>query len=222
MTMSNNGLPSYSIRSLDFTDLLHGYACGNEGGIYRTLDGGYNWEKIYCPSNKDLWNVCFPTPEKGWIVGRDGTILHSSDSGATWIPQIAANLWNLMDVEFIDEMNGWASGFSENFMYTKDGGQTWTYQPMPTNGIYTYIGVKFSDPLHGYLGACYYESMTSARFVLYYTSDAGNTWEKLGARKYPSDVCFIDLSRGWMAEESPYGPSRECRYPRAPGMIIIR
>ncbi len=177
-----------------------GFTCGDEGVIYRTTDGGYNWDKMNSQTYKDLIDIYFVSPAKGWIVGYDGTILFTVDTGTTWTPQVPANLGSLFDVEFVDEMCGWISGGNENFMFTRDGGNTWTYQPLPTTGLYSYKSLSFCDSLHGFLGAYYYKDNLSPRFVLYYTSDGGYTWDQCRMRiSQPiTNISFPDENNGWV------------------------
>ncbi len=75
--------------SFYFTTKEIGFACGYNGGIYKTGDGGNNWTTVYSPNNASfdrihLNDIAFTKDEKGIVVGNDGLILISNDNGSSW------------------------------------------------------------------------------------------------------------------------------------------
>ena len=66
-----------------------GFACGYNGGIYKTTDGGDSWTTVHNPNNArvnriHLNDITFTKEGKGIAVGNDGIILVSNDNGSSW------------------------------------------------------------------------------------------------------------------------------------------
>ena len=75
--------------SFYFTTKKVGFACGYNGGIYKTDDNGDSWETVYSPNNASfnrihLNDITFTKDGKGIAVGNDGVILISTDNGNSW------------------------------------------------------------------------------------------------------------------------------------------
>jgi len=102
--------------------LVSGYA----GKLLMTDDGGFNWTLIPSGTDKALYSIRFPTPDKGWIVGQEGLILHSEDGGKTWARQTSGATVYLFAVDFINDHEGWAVGDKATYLHTTDGGKNWT------------------------------------------------------------------------------------------------
>jgi photosystem II stability/assembly factor-like uncharacterized protein len=66
----------YTVGSLAFIDERNGWAASNSGIIYRTTDGGGNWQEETRINRNSLWSLRFAQPNKGWAVGAGGAILH--------------------------------------------------------------------------------------------------------------------------------------------------
>lgn len=66
-----------------------GYACGYNGGIFKTSDEGVTWKKIYeenkvSKKRKHFNGICFTDEKNGWVVGNEGLIMKTTD-GENWI-----------------------------------------------------------------------------------------------------------------------------------------
>lgn len=75
--------------SLHFTDAGTGYAAGHNGGIYRTTDGGQNWNQVFDGSKflkkKMHFNaIRFSDSGNGLAVGNQGLVMKTTDGGNTW------------------------------------------------------------------------------------------------------------------------------------------
>ncbi len=124
-----------------------GIAVGDFGTIIRTEDGGTTWTKIKLPDDVPLpeeaaevvdpgdillYDVAFPTPDRGWIVGEFGTIFTTTDGGKTWVAQKSPVESTLFGVAFTDVDHGWAVGIDSTMARTADGGATWERVKVPT------------------------------------------------------------------------------------------
>ncbi len=70
--------------SVNFYDDNFGYAIGTGGVIYRTLDGGINWELMNSGVDVDLSGIVFGNGSTAFASGAGGTLLVSSDGGNSW------------------------------------------------------------------------------------------------------------------------------------------
>lgn len=76
-------------KNLGFAVGFRGNGIGNQQSdlIYRTTDGGFNWEKIYdkeLDPKFGLYGICFRDSLYGIAVGAWGKVLETTDGGNTW------------------------------------------------------------------------------------------------------------------------------------------
>lgn len=130
--------PLHAVR---FVDRNEGWACGGDGVILHTIDGGQSWERQPAPTQGRLSSLQFLTPYTGYAVGREevnaggshGVILHTSDGGLTWKRLATGMVPGVQACQFNDDKIGLAAGDGSDRapsgMYrTRDGGHTW--QPL--------------------------------------------------------------------------------------------
>lgn len=69
----NEAIPDY-MQSVYFVNANEGYACGEKGSIYKTINGGIDWVADYT-GNSMLWKMQFVNDAVAYAVGNDGTLL---------------------------------------------------------------------------------------------------------------------------------------------------
>jgi len=163
-----------------------GIAVGDAGTIIRTEDGGKSWTSVPLPANVPLpeeaaevvdpgdillYDVSFPTPERGWIVGEFGTIFTTTDGGKTWAAQKSPVESTLFGVKFTDTDHGWAVGIDSVMLHTADGGTTWERTKIPLRPGFALA--LYSVDVSGKDGW----AIGDSGFVLQ-TSDGGDTWKQ--------------------------------------------
>jgi photosystem II stability/assembly factor-like uncharacterized protein len=108
---------------------LTGWLAGDNGAIFRTVDGGESWTRQSSGTHQCLYAVEFVDARYGWAVGARGTILATRDGGAHWRRQSSGTTVWLEAVDFVDRLHGWAVGGwvvgGEVRLRTTDGGKTW-------------------------------------------------------------------------------------------------
>src|SRR4051812_28366481 len=57
------------LTSVAFVDVDNGWAVGDRGAIWHTIDGGRNWQRQDSHTSVRLESVCFCDTETGWAVG---------------------------------------------------------------------------------------------------------------------------------------------------------
>jgi len=158
--------PNYddaTLRAVQFVDKNEGWAVGDVGVIWHTIDSGKTWERQPSGTRASLRAVKFLTPYTGWIVGRtelpngaesSGTVLFTADGGASWKEINATSLPGLNAVQFLDESKGIAVGdgtnaFPSGAFTTSDSGRTWAMIPGPK--VITWNAIDFKDLDNGTL-----------------------------------------------------------------------
>lgn len=76
-------LEGENIIAFDFVDENNGYFVGDQGLIYKTNNGGSNWEELEIPYE---WytQVKFYTEDIGFIADEDGKLYKTEDGGINW------------------------------------------------------------------------------------------------------------------------------------------
>ena len=121
----------YDIHAVDANNV---WACGTNGTIIYTNDGGANWTTQTTPTTDMLFSIYFVDQNNGYAVGLNGTLLKTIDGGANWIPLNSAPQ-SLKDVFFLSSNEGYVVGNQGLVMKTTDGGTTWDTQVSGTTEI---------------------------------------------------------------------------------------
>jgi photosystem II stability/assembly factor-like uncharacterized protein len=131
--------------SVSFRDRDHGAACGLEGWVIQTDDGGKTWRFEHqapkpgaapdttvpgarqIPARDPLFSVDLFGGDQGMATGLTGTVLRLQPNGAWADDSSVPSLpFPLSQVRFFDRLHGWIVGYG-TILYTQDGGQTWRF-----------------------------------------------------------------------------------------------
>jgi photosystem II stability/assembly factor-like uncharacterized protein len=179
-----------------FTSENKGFAISSFGnshpcGLYKTEDGGINWEKVTNAS--DGTTLLFLDSLAGFI----GTyqIYKTTDGGTTWfIPN--GGQGGAGKIFFIDETTGWA--IRSNIIYkTTDKGENWFTQFTAPSSI-GFKGIHFVDSLYGWtanLGGRPYK-----------TTNGGNNWiqQTILDIWVSRDIYFANRDTGWIVDNTSW------------------
>jgi photosystem II stability/assembly factor-like uncharacterized protein len=128
---------------VSFRDQKQGAACGLEGSIIATTDGGKTWtfqkespkpgappDNIIpgapqIPAHDPLFGIQLFNGNDGMSTGLTGTVLRLQPDGV-WShdPNVPALPLPLSQVRFFDKLHGWIVGYG-TILRTEDGGKTW-------------------------------------------------------------------------------------------------
>jgi photosystem II stability/assembly factor-like uncharacterized protein len=131
-----------TLRAIQMVDDKEGWAVGDEGVTWHTIDGGQSWERQPTGLSASLRSLCFLNPYVGWVAGREelpqggsaGVLLWTQDGGCKWRRLLEGSLPGLNRVRFSDAQHGFLLGDGNDrtptgIFKTSDGGQTWN--PVP-------------------------------------------------------------------------------------------
>jgi len=175
-----------------FFDTLTGWVTTSSDGIFRTLDGGYTWERIISRGIPDFFGNgahVFFTPQSGWMgfnrTWDGGKTLHNQRKGFT--------KHTISGIDFIDSNIGWAVGWDGSIAKTTDGGKSWHVQW--NNPEHRLNGVFVLD--ENYVWAVGWGGL------IVYTRDGGINWKqkiiKMSELKNPHwAVTFVNRFDGWI------------------------
>ncbi len=124
-TILNSGT-TINLNSVDFIDISHGIAVGDNGTILHTIDGGNTWEGVVSGTYNTLNDVCFINEDTIVTVGDNATILRTIDGGVSWLPITVGVYSNLISVDIDISGNGIAGGSDQTILRTDNAGNSWS------------------------------------------------------------------------------------------------
>ena len=156
------------LQAMTFADASTGFACGLNGTIVKTTDGGATWTSKYSGTPYHLFAISFANSMTGLAVGMNGAILKTTDGGETWLEKSSGGLASIFTgVSFPVADTAYVSSYYDNgLLRSTDAGESWSVIALPTNPI----ELKFVSGKKGY----FISGGTLVR-----TLDAGVTWNDL-------------------------------------------
>jgi len=77
-----NPLPQGNrLYDINYINQNTGWACGEDGTIIKTTDGGNNWNFQQFEDKKHLWSTYFLNEYTGFVAGEGGNILKTTNGG---------------------------------------------------------------------------------------------------------------------------------------------
>ncbi len=168
-------------------------------GVYRSVDGGVNWERLESTNNFIFRYVqrVLVSGDKVFACTRDGGIQVSRDRGETWVKALGNGFFGFSeraaDLDLAGDGTLYACmgfGSSDGLYISKDNGDSWEYIELP--GYLPErmeLDVSKSDPNVVYILKA---NASNAVEQIAKTSDGGKNWEILPA---PSAIGMDWFSR---------------------------
>ena len=180
---------SNTLNSIYFINDSTGFACGNQGAVIFTVDGGKTWQTLNDSSGIDLYDINFLGASKGFIVGSQGTLLSTTDTGKTWQKINLNTSEALFKIYFFnDNKTGFIVGAKGTILRTNDGGVSWNMLNSPTQELL--YSISFVNNNTGFIVGWSGEVLK--------TTDSGNNWieTKEFSGQYLKDIKFFDSKTG--------------------------
>jgi len=158
-----------SLNAIHFPTSNVGYAVGNCGTVYKTMDGGQEWTPYsFTGVGTDLRSVHFISEEVGFVAGDFGVFLKSINGGTTWdpVPALPGNS-EYEDIIFTSQANGYLLSGGSLF-WTNDGGGIWTPVAFPMDAS----SLFFVNDSEGYAAG----KIGSNEGRIWKTTDGGTSW----------------------------------------------
>jgi photosystem II stability/assembly factor-like uncharacterized protein len=172
-----------------FIDSSIAYAVNNS--VWKTIDAGDNWVKLYDFAPSNGWNsLFFINDQTGWISKETG-VYKTINGGTDW-QRVNTDTINLElggAIFFLNSDTGYISN-TTSIERTLDGGASWNKVFACSTSLYH--DIHFVSTNVGYI---------TDGTRIFKTSDGGNTWIKVVALASPKnslmEIHFTDANHGW-------------------------
>ena len=171
-----NSLPNVSTfdkSNIYFLNDTTGFFLAAYGIIFKTVDGGINWNNISTTCSRTIVeeDIYFTDQNTGYFGGWYGTCVSKTiDGGITWQILTSNLLYVIKSIHFPSSTTGYMAGWSSSPSYgvqkTTDGGLTWTLQTAPTGLLSIYC----TDTAN-----CYAVGING---LIIKTTDGGLNWQQ--------------------------------------------
>lgn len=164
------------LTAVDFPTESVGYTVGHDAEVFKSVDGGQNWKRVYQDIEAEipLLDVFFTDKNNGFALGAYGYLIQTTDGGKTWHDR-RDSIHNEEEFHF----NAMASlkdgtlvmaGEAGTLYRSTNGGDDWETLESPYEG--SFFGIQ---PLEQFNAAVAYGLRGNA----FITTDSGKTWEEL-------------------------------------------
>ncbi len=190
-SLTITALPTTLLTDVFFVDSTSAYAVGKS--VWKTIDGGDNWIKLYDFTASAGYNSLFFTNEQtGWVLKKEG-VYKTINGGVGWqlVNTDTINLGYGGAIFFLNSDTGYISN-PYSVEKTVNGGASWDKVFTCTYTTSVYHDIHFVSENVGYI--------TDGPRI-FKTTDGGNTWTKVVALAsssyYLSELHFTDANHGW-------------------------
>ena len=163
------------------------YACSGRY-IYKSLDGGANFDSVYVfPTSTYNYAIFFTSITNGWLMRSDG-LYKTTNAGANWTAVLGiGGVSGNGSIDFLNATTGLVADGKDVYK-TTDGGVNWS--PVFSAPVYGYIDVDMITASDIYISATnrIYKSINGGSNFTQVLSSGQNGIE---------EIHFIDANTGW-------------------------
>ncbi|MFN7197770.1 MAG: YCF48-related protein, partial [Hylemonella sp.] len=110
-----------------FLDAQTAWSVGDNGEIFKTVDGGKTWLRQHSGLRSRLLAVGFADANNGWVIGTFGAVLRTVDGGKTWVQQeVGFTDSYSYRLHVLDARTAVVTTGDGRVRRTADGGASWT------------------------------------------------------------------------------------------------
>ena len=177
ITISINGIVAENMYVLNEDTIFLTNSETLDGGVFRTTNGGQNWEQLYNAGNDNPTDIYMYNARIGFYHGIGPLLYKTTNGGYNWF---AIDSGRYTQIFFLDSLIGYMS--YNGFKKTTNGGYNWVTQITPrVPGGTTSGGVaKFQfigrDTISGVGGHVQFPNPYRNRGLIYKTTNGGINW----------------------------------------------
>jgi subtilisin-like proprotein convertase family protein len=178
-----------NLRDVDMLDVVRSFACGVNGRIIYTSNGGQNWVSQTSITAGTLWGIDFINQTTATAAGSLG-IIRTTNTGVTWFDQTPPGNHYFNDIDFVDVNIGIAICTEGHVLRTINGGNTWVQTDSIGNTLYD---VNFVDANNAFVAG--YDGITGQIFR---STNGGLNWvlQNSNTTEPLLSVMFADANNG--------------------------
>ena len=164
------------------------FACGSDGQIVRTTDGGASWTELYSEPGVEWYKIRFLDGNTGFALGNDYNLnmpklMKTEDGGATWqekqhafdiLPSMSVSDYNACDLILTDANTVYVA--CNNLLKSTDGGETFFIPDESVDCFGLPVRLYIEDNT-GYLVVGVMGGVMS--FFVLKSEDYGNSWNNI-------------------------------------------
>jgi len=95
---------SFFIKSVFFINSYTGYVCGDGGRVYKSINGGYNWNLVNLGlDTSTLRSISFKDELNGAVVSENGKIYTTINGGINWTLESISSSKKLLKVKYYSD-----------------------------------------------------------------------------------------------------------------------
>jgi len=180
-----------------FVNASIGYACGENGRISKTIDGGDSWT-LQTTLGRPIKRISFSDSNNGVVLGNfnNREIYATSNGGLTW--RYVNNLRsNMHDMDFSVSGVGYVAGWDVGAVIYKSVNGGINFSTSYKSNVGVIYGIHTIDASRAW--AC----GSSGR--VYQTTNGGNNWSfsiPAGVSGNLREIYFYDASNGWICGDN--------------------
>jgi photosystem II stability/assembly factor-like uncharacterized protein len=177
---------------------------GLTGGVFRTTNGGQNWEQLYFAGNDNPSDIYMYNVRIGFYHGIGFFLYKTTNGGYNWSPTDSGGFNQMY---FLDSLTGYRaySGMKK----TTNGGYNWINQMLPSipNGTNSKSIIRFQligiDTIWGVGSSVQFHNPNRDRGIISKTTNGGINWgyqiPDTNIVQIPRyyKICFIGNKFGW-------------------------
>lgn len=205
---------SVKLHAVQFLDANNGYACGDNGTVIKTTDGGTTWTPANINTTIPVCDIYFVSTSEGWAAVGDennssssGQIWHTTNGGTSWSQQTPSSTEARFGVSFASSAVGWQVGSKNgpiNIDATTNGGATaWMNQSDSNIFGWLYKIDALSTSTAFSIGGAFFPSVTG--FIIK-TTNGGSSWSQLNTGTIPfmNGIDMVNTSNGFVVGDAGF------------------
>ena len=176
------------LRDVAFANASVGIAVGNQGLVFRTVNGGTSWSFHDLGTTEMLRSAYFADANRGFILG--SSIYHTTNAGASWVKSAGPGE-PMEGMYFVDNQRGTIVGANGSIYRTTNGGSDWTTQV--SNVTNRLRSVWFTSEDNGII--------VGEAGIILRTTNGGSSWTRhlSGTLQDLNSISFLNNTIGFIS-----------------------